>query len=135
MMNTEQHGDVFSCNDKGLLHDCRIDQKADIARPNELQACSLDQSLQAQKLYTPLADWQIRILALYPGSPDVNIKAALRIAALHGSEGCILLVDNVKIQYEALSYCWGKPLFVCEIECNGLGYPVTENLHTGDLRG
>ena len=126
----KQDKHVFVCTEECLLRGYRADSEAKVARPTEFPRCSLDQSMQAKELYTPLTNWQIRILALLPGSPDENISVELFVATLLQDSGCIALGGKTKIEYEALSYCWGEPRFDHELDCNGVCYPITEHLYT-----
>jgi hypothetical protein len=41
----------------------------------------------------------------------------------------VSLDDNP--EYDALSYAWGDPTVTCEIELNGVQWPVTTNLAAG----
>jgi hypothetical protein len=36
--------------------------------------------------------------------------------------------EEIEIQYEALSYSWGRPDFTISIQCNGVSVPVTRHL-------
>ena len=69
------------------------------------QHCRLDRSQEAERLYTPLTSWQLRVLALLPGSLGDDLQGTLHIAAYLEDGGCVLLDGNTRIDYEALSYC------------------------------
>jgi hypothetical protein len=60
----------------------------------------------------------IRIIVLEPGSGDDPIRCILRTVPL----------DEAGCQYEAISYVWGSPNNVTEIECDGQMISVTVSL-------
>ena len=94
-----------------------------------------DQATQAAKLYEPISDWQSRIIALQPsivvGDP---IIVELHIADLINASGIALHDKRLRVQYEALSYCWGTEIATCLIRMNGIDYPVVETLFQALLR-
>lgn len=65
-----------------------------------------------------------RILTLLPSATEVSIiQCRLNTVALS---------DNT--QYEALSYCWGDAANKRAIECNGITFMATENLHAALIK-
>jgi len=61
----------------------------------------------------------IRILELFPGEPQEQLRCSLRNVQL-----------SPTLKYEALSYCWGKPSLTYTVSCNGFEMPVTLSLHS-----
>lgn len=61
----------------------------------------------ARRMYTPTnGDWQIRIIALLPGSFGENLKAELHVVDVILNDGVVLHDRPERITYSALSYCW-----------------------------
>ena len=88
-----------------------------------------DQAIQAGKLYKPISDWQSRIVALQPGELGDPIRVDLHVADLINASGIALHDKPLRVQYEALSYCWGTENATCVIQMNGIDYPVVETLY------
>lgn len=85
----------------------------------------------ATALYSPLHDWQTRILIVQPGNNNQPIESTLEVVTLIYGDGVILDRLKRKNEYCALSYCWGKPIRDAHILCNGLPLPVTSHLMNG----
>ncbi|KAI0542819.1 heterokaryon incompatibility protein-domain-containing protein [Xylaria digitata] len=70
--------------------------------------------------YTPLnpSKKEIRLLTLLDGGWNDRIKCELRVVSLD---------DQPK--YEALSYVWGSPNDVVDVDVNGIAFSATRNLH------
>ncbi|TGJ79444.1 hypothetical protein E0Z10_g9318 [Xylaria hypoxylon] len=70
--------------------------------------------------YTPLdpSKKQIRLLTLLNGEWDDRIKCELHVVSLD---------DQPK--YEALSYVWGPPIDLVDIDVNSIAFSATPNLH------
>lgn len=84
----------------------------------------------ARELYTPLLRWETRLLALHPGSPDDELVADLPTVIFTADRsGLGLASENRVVDYEALSYTWGEPLFTHRIVCNGVTVFITRNLN------
>ncbi|KAK4565268.1 hypothetical protein LTR86_003885 [Recurvomyces mirabilis] len=82
-------------------------------------------------LYTPLKPWQIRILRLHAGSPGDRLTADLLVADVLDNPGLVLHDAQEAIEYEAVSYCWGEPVFDPKITVNKCKHAITSNLHQG----
>ncbi|KAI1173328.1 heterokaryon incompatibility protein-domain-containing protein [Nemania sp. FL0916] len=89
-----------------------------------------------RQLYTPINHYQTRIIQLYndSGFSDSPLRCGLHIAdLLHpkfegvGIRGFTNDTDRF-IRYDALSYTWGDGKTTQIITCNGLDFPITENL-------
>ena len=89
------------------------------------------QPFQAKDLYTPIGGRQIRILELHPGSPGENLSADLHVATFLPITGVSIRGNPSTVHFEALSYCWGRPICNRYIRCNGQLLPVTTNLYDG----
>ncbi|KAK5166443.1 uncharacterized protein LTR77_007986 [Saxophila tyrrhenica] len=86
--------------------------------------------VQCQKIYSPISDWETRLLFLLPGEGNDPLEANLRPAALtYHEEGVGVSGVKGKTSYEALSYTWGEPKFTHPITINGRDFSITENLH------
>jgi hypothetical protein len=70
-----------------------------------------------------LFETELRILELFPGNFDDNIRCELRNEPTHTDDG-----KKIKIHYEALSYTWGAPLPKKQIICSGKTLHITTNL-------
>ncbi|KAK3700734.1 hypothetical protein LTR37_015816 [Vermiconidia calcicola] len=101
----------------------------------ELEDCQslgpglLDQSKQAELLYTPIEEWRTSLLALKPGEYTDPLVADLRVSHLVYARKAWLEEGRILVDYDALSYCWGEPNFNGHVRCNGIAYPITENLY------
>lgn len=80
------------------------------------------------QLYSPLASWETRILALHAGSFEEDLEADLLVAVITDYEGLGLKSEDRNVPYEALSYTWGQQIFSKTILCNGVAVGITENL-------
>lgn len=129
MEAVKSHDSADICGEDCPLYNYSADPELERYQPDNFQRCSLDQSKQAEKLYTPLEDWQIRVLALHPGSGDASLTGDLHVAAHRADGGVVLLEERRWVDYEALSYCWGEPCFDSEFQCKDNSYPITRNLH------
>jgi hypothetical protein len=62
---------------------------------------------------------QFRVLLLRPGAPPSPIVCSLKHTSF-----------DTHPEYTALSYCWGRGVDKPQtIQCDGVPFPVTENLH------
>lgn len=83
----------------------------------------------AQAMYTGInSEWQIRILTLLPGRYGTQLVGHLSVADMILHAGVVLHERQVRVQYTALSYCWGEQTYPRLLVCNGFEYPITENL-------
>jgi hypothetical protein len=81
------------------------------------------------RLYTKILRWQTRVLILEASETlEDPLNAELVVVDLLHGPGAVLHDKQIEISYEALSYCWGEPLFTHELTCNGVQYPITSNL-------
>lgn len=83
----------------------------------------------ASRIYSQVYDWQTRVLVLQAARFGEPLVAELHVVDLLHGPGLVLNTgQRRRIEYTALSYCWGGQHFSKEIECNGTLYPITENL-------
>lgn len=141
---------------RGCTLQCALHALNPSATPNTgfhhaTHAALIDQAAAAEKLYASLYDWEIRILALSPGSFGDPLIAKLHLAAIAHDGNVILHQERLKTSYEALSYCWGQPVFDHSISCtvvqsrttddaqevvqrlswkDGVDYSITASLHS-----
>lgn len=93
-----------------------------------------NQRYQAQKeaaalIYSELYDWQTRLLFLHPGQYGEPLVAELHtVELLHGPGVVLSTGKRRRIEYTALSYCWGPARFEKDLLCNDQLYPITHNL-------
>ena len=94
----------------------------------------LEQRYQAQKdaasiIYSELYDWQTRLLFVLPGRYGEPLVVELHtVELLHGPGVVLSTGKSRRVEYTALSYCWGPPRFEKNIICNDRMYPITQNL-------
>ncbi|KAF7193050.1 Heterokaryon incompatibility protein 6, OR allele [Pseudocercospora fuligena] len=86
-------------------------------------------STTASSQYSRIESTQTRILAFNPGIEDRPLIAQLHVAEIeHGNR--IFVPDLQKrVQYQALSYCWGATNFGHKIICDDIAISITQNLH------
>ena len=72
------------------------------------------------RLYTPLCSWQTRLIKLLPGRRNDLLRCELHIAAITVENGLGIATEPTSVEYDALSYSWGRPDLTGSIECNGL---------------
>ncbi|KAK5709982.1 hypothetical protein LTR17_019311 [Elasticomyces elasticus] len=82
----------------------------------------------ASRLYTPIKDWQTRILRLHPGVSEDPLTADLLVAGLAHGDGLVIGMDQDLVSYEAVSYSWGEFKPCVPITINGQDYLLTESL-------
>lgn len=78
------------------------------------------------KVYSPIRDWQTRLLALHPGQPNDVLRGTLVTVDLIQHEGVVIHDTQEKIYYDALSYTWGVPDYSHWI--HGLSLAISSNL-------
>lgn len=83
-----------------------------------------------ETIYKPISWWQIRLLKLLPGLGDDKVEAELLVAdVVHNENGGAVLHDLQRyVQYEALSYVWGDPIFGHVIYLNDVEITTTTSL-------
>lgn len=107
------------------------DSSADALEPETVNP---DPRYQAQKeaastIYLELDDWQIRLLFLLPGKHGESLVAELHtVDMLHGPGVVLSTGKRRRVEYTALSYCWGPARFEQDVILNGKLYPITRNL-------
>ena len=79
-------------------------------------------------IYTPLKDWQTRILCVQSGASGQPLVTQLLPVDLIYFEGVIITETHTKILYEAISYSWGYPHLSSWIQCNGGDFPVSDTV-------
>lgn len=90
----------------------------------------LDQEVQAAKLYSPIKDWQTRIVKLHAGPSKGNLVLDLVVVDIILDNGVVDHARQEQFTYEALSYCWGEPVYDHHVTMNGTKHPVTQNLYS-----
>jgi hypothetical protein len=72
-------------------------------------------------LYTPLEDWQIRILTLQPGEQSEPLVGELYVVDVLYDSGVLVHGTKQRLTYSALSYRW-RDSWPCQpFTCNGQG--------------
>ncbi|KAK3647302.1 hypothetical protein LTR56_008133 [Elasticomyces elasticus] len=84
--------------------------------------------LAASNLYTPIKDWQTRIIRLHPGVNGDTLTADLLVAGLAHGDGLVIGMDQDLVSYEAVSYSWGEFKPCVPITINGLEYRLSDSL-------
>ena len=79
----------------------------------------MDNFFQYEPIVGEVKDGIIRIIEIQPGS-DVD-PIACHISTVRLSS---------RPRYDALSYCWAKPIFNKQIQCNGKSLAITGSLHS-----
>jgi hypothetical protein len=79
-------------------------------------------------LYKPLYPWQTRLVRLEPGSFQEPLKCKLLTADIIQMEGLGVHEYSGMLEYEAISYCWGEPIFDHAMQCEDQIVPITQNL-------
>ncbi|KAF2201373.1 hypothetical protein GQ43DRAFT_346843, partial [Delitschia confertaspora ATCC 74209] len=77
--------------------------------------------------YSPLVeDNTIRIIELQPSlDPTVALQCSI----------AVVFIDDLRSDYEAISYTWGAPVFPFDLNCNdGTVFKITSNLHAALCR-
>lgn len=82
----------------------------------------------ARKLYTPILEWETRVLYLHPGTTDEPLSAYLHVAELTPFDGFGMRDLSRRISYEALSYTWGDSAFTRPICVNNHDFSITGSL-------
>ena len=87
----------------------------------EVEAVQVNYRKWDRELYSSLKlDRQsIRLSEILPGSPDDAVKVSMKVHAL----------EEIAMQYEALSYVWGNPKPAKEISVNDVKVEVNPNLY------
>ena len=80
-------------------------------------------------LYTPIHEWQTRLISLQPGTGEDDVQATLHVVDLIHAEGVQLHGTTQRVEYEALSYTWGDRTALQPVYINNTVVEVTENLH------
>ncbi|KAK3640638.1 hypothetical protein LTR56_011730 [Elasticomyces elasticus] len=83
----------------------------------------------ASRLYTPIKEWQTRLLVLQPSKYSSELQARLNTCNITEAHGLVWKKSEQSVPYTALSYTWGPPDFCCVIRINGETYPITETLY------
>ena len=105
-----------------------LDLQPRLLRSEHKSPSQADLQILSQKLYSPIKPWQTRILRLQPGRQDEPLNCTLEVAELVCFEGVGLGAEQELVQFEALSYSWGRPALSSSLTCNGIQFPVTPNL-------
>ncbi|KXL49479.1 hypothetical protein M433DRAFT_116040 [Acidomyces richmondensis BFW] len=79
-------------------------------------------------IYDKINDWQTRILILKPGSFGETLVSELLVVDLIHGHGVVLHNKQLRVQYEAISYCWGDTQCKKTIYCNEIPCLIADNL-------
>lgn len=90
-------------------------------------------SAQPAYVYQKIKPWQIRLLLVHPGQRGSSLVADLRVAYLvdsftDGEDGAVIKETDEKVQYQALSYCWGSAETAETLQVEGKRFFITGNL-------
>lgn len=85
-------------------------------------------------LYTPLEDWQMRVLELHPGTFGQPLTGSLHVVDILDFDGVLIVDQRRRVEYHALSYWWGEPVFDKNITCNGVELSITSDIHAAIQR-
>lgn len=97
--------------------------------PQALDSAPLTRAEASARLYTPIKEWQTRLLRLHSGEYGTSISADLSVVDITHLSGAVLHEQQQRTQYTALSYTWDAPAFPRTIVLQGVECPITENLH------
>jgi hypothetical protein len=102
------------------------------AGPLTLAAAKRDVSL----LYQPLKPWQTRIITLFPGKINEQLRCKIWTAEIIDRPGVAVSGTSDIVTYNALSYSWGSGAPTKVISCNGRKALVNDSLASAlaDLR-
>jgi hypothetical protein len=95
----------------------------------QTEQAKLIQKRVSKDLYTPIKDWQTRIIVLSETSSFDDLRAELRTVDLIWGEGVVFHDTQERTDFTALSYTWGAPIFSQKLILNDIAYPITENLY------
>jgi hypothetical protein len=93
------------------------------------EQAKLVQQRVSKDIYTPVREWQTRIVVLSEASSSDELRAELRTVDLIWGEGVVFHDTQERIDFTALSYTWGEPIFSQKLILNDVAYPITENLY------
>lgn len=98
-----------------------------------LNSCGIASEAQirnvSKTLYSALHRWQFRLLRILPSSsPEELLKCELLVANIIEGKKAGLQDSGNLVNYDAISYSWGRPEFTTNIHCNGLMVPTTKHL-------
>jgi hypothetical protein len=71
-----------------------------------------------------LSSWETRLIKLLPGDFDEPLRCDLHVAAITIEEGFGISGEPKAVEYEGLSYPWGRADRSASIECDGMPEPV-----------
>jgi hypothetical protein len=120
------HPEYSGCTNACLLQGYALETVPGVKPRSASHGRRIDQAAVARQLYKPVLDVEIRVLELLPGIFGEPLIGKLHPGAIAYSGDLILLDDRVKVRYEALSYCWGDPIFDSTITCHPVREGVTE---------
>jgi hypothetical protein len=96
-----------------------------------MMSMSLYHETASSNIYTPLRQWQTRIIALRPGDTCDPLVSDLSVVDLIAAEGLGFHDSDTIIQYEAVSYSWGREKFDEILTCNGNELQISSHLASG----
>ena len=120
------------CFRECALHDYHSEtEPGGLPNPAHAPVTAEQQAAIALRLYKPIKQWQTRILKVLPGPVKAPLEAELHVSYMIEGPGMVLRDSEEWIEYSALSYCWGAPVYDHELLTNDVQYPVTETLFQG----
>jgi hypothetical protein len=78
-------------------------------------------------LHSPIMPWQTRLIKLLSGHFEDPVRVELRVADIVLAPGMAVASERSIVQYEALSYCWGRPDETKPLDCNDQQLLVPES--------
>ena len=82
-------------------------------------------------VYTQLRKWQTRIINLRPEDTNEPLVSDLLVVDLIAAEGLGAVETDTIIDYDAVSYSWGKPNFDETLQCNENELRISSHLGSG----
>ncbi len=73
-------------------------------------------------IFRPLHSWETRLLKLMPGDYETSLQCELHVAAITVDKGLGIASEVETVEYDALSYSWGRPELTASIECGGIEF-------------
>lgn len=75
-------------------------------------------------IYTPILPWQTRLLKLLPGQFCDPLRCELHVADITFASGMGIVSEGGMVEFDAVSYSWGRPELTASIECNLCKLPI-----------
>ena len=82
----------------------------------------------AVNLYHLINKWQTRVLRLYAGKEGDPLIGDLLVADIVQLSGLVLRVEQILVEFHAISYAWGEPIFDQPLVINDQHTYITTSL-------